>query len=136
MIVRKNQMTNEPVTRADLDKTLEVHAKAIELQILISQQQERIVEKQDSMEGEIEKLNGHFSNGFKQDIKDHITKELSTTLGKLNTALEEMNKLLGAINDRGWKQQWMWAGITLFTIANAIGLIYTMWTNGFVVRTP
>lgn len=38
---------NAQVTRADLDKQLEVHAKAIELQILLSQQIERIQEKLD-----------------------------------------------------------------------------------------
>ena len=36
---------NDSVTRADLDKQLEVHAKTIELQLLISQQQEKIIEK-------------------------------------------------------------------------------------------
>lgn len=38
---------NDNVTRADLDKQLEVHAKTIELQILLSQQQEKILEKLD-----------------------------------------------------------------------------------------
>lgn len=38
---------NEQVTRADLEKQLEVHAKTIELQILLSQQQEKILEKLD-----------------------------------------------------------------------------------------
>jgi hypothetical protein len=38
---------NEQVTRADLEKQLEVHAKTIELQILLSQQQDKILEKLD-----------------------------------------------------------------------------------------
>lgn len=38
---------NDKVTRADLDKQLEVHAKTIELQVLLSQQQEKILEKLD-----------------------------------------------------------------------------------------
>jgi len=123
---------DEPVTKTDLEKTLEVHAKAIELQILISQQQEKIIDRQSSMEKVLEKVNDHFANGFKQDIKDHITEEV----GKLNTTLVKTNEILTAINERGWKQTWMWAGITLFTIANAIGLIYTIWSNGFIIRTP
>ena len=43
---------NEKVTRADLEKQLEVHAKTIELQILLSQQNEQILEKM----GEHEKI--------------------------------------------------------------------------------
>lgn len=38
---------NEQVTRADLNKQLEIHAKTIELQVLISQQQEKLLEKLD-----------------------------------------------------------------------------------------
>jgi len=123
---------DEPVTKTDLEKTLEVHAKAIELQILISQQQEKIIDRQSSMERVLERVDDHFANGFKQDIKDHI----ATELGKLGTTLEKTNTLLESIDKRGWKQTWMWAGITLFTIANAIGLIYTIWSNGFIIRTP
>jgi beta-galactosidase beta subunit len=38
---------SDAVTRADLNQQLEVHAKTIELQILLSKQQEEIVEKLD-----------------------------------------------------------------------------------------
>lgn len=41
---------NDQVTRADLEKQLEIHAKTIELQLLLSQQQEKILEKLDSHE--------------------------------------------------------------------------------------
>tara|TARA_R100001443_G_scaffold112828_1_gene126830 strand:+ start:118 stop:396 length:279 start_codon:yes stop_codon:yes gene_type:complete len=36
---------NDTVTRADLNQQLEVHAKTIELQILLSKQQEEILEE-------------------------------------------------------------------------------------------
>lgn len=39
---------NDRVTRADLDRQLEVHTKTIELQILLSQQQEKILERLDT----------------------------------------------------------------------------------------
>jgi len=38
---------NEIVTRADLNQQLEIHAKTIELQILLAKQQEEILEKLD-----------------------------------------------------------------------------------------
>ncbi len=55
---------NEQVTRADLEKQLEIHAKTIELQVLLSQQQEKILDKLDSHEeackvllGQVEEIN-------------------------------------------------------------------------------
>jgi hypothetical protein len=38
---------NDAVTRADLNQQLEVHAKTVELQILLSKQQEEILKKLD-----------------------------------------------------------------------------------------
>lgn len=42
--------SNDHVTRADLEKQLEIHAKAVELQLLLSQQQEKILDKLESHE--------------------------------------------------------------------------------------
>ncbi len=41
---------NDQVTRADLEKQLEIHARAIELQLLLSQQQEKILDRLESYE--------------------------------------------------------------------------------------
>ncbi len=49
---------NDQVTRADLEKQLEIHAKTIELQVLLSQQQEKILDKLESHEQLCEEVKG------------------------------------------------------------------------------
>lgn len=49
---------NNQVTRADLEHQLEVHAKTIELQLVISQQQEKILERLEVHAKEDERIIG------------------------------------------------------------------------------
>ena len=48
---------NDTVTRADLNQQLEIHAKTIELQVLLSQQQEDILQKLSNCVDDHRKMN-------------------------------------------------------------------------------
>jgi len=81
---------NNPVTRADLNQQLEIHAKTIELQILLSRQQEELLEKID-------------------DYKENI---------------RAIRKSLQTIEDRTWKQGWLFWGI-IFSMLSTAGAVIT-----------
>lgn len=94
---------NDKVTRADLDKQLEVHAKTIELQILLSQQQERILEKLDEHED----------------------------VCKGNKDLIEKNKdILEKIDRRTWKQNWLFWGLIGSLLTTAATIITKLLVSG------
>jgi len=120
------------ITREDLERTLEIHKQTVELQILISQNQEKLVERQDLFREEmkefkerLEKLEEHFSNGFKAEIKEHIEEHLNNiTANYLSKVLEKMD----VMERRSWQQTWLWAGIAFFTLTTAISIIIELLT--------
>jgi predicted phage-related endonuclease len=136
--------SNEKITRADLDATLETHRKSIELQILIAEQLSKIIEKQESFQEDLHKveervneINKHLTNGLKDDIKEHtekciekcdveIKKIITDHDDEVRVALAEIKKMSTLINDRGWKQAWLWGGILVFTLTSALSLIIKM----------
>jgi hypothetical protein len=48
---------NQSVTRADLNQQLEIYAKTVELQLLLSQQQEDIIKKLSELSSELNNIN-------------------------------------------------------------------------------
>jgi len=148
------------LTKQDLEKTLEAHAKAIELQILISQQQQKLIEEINSCRESIKVIELHFTNGFRSDIKNHTheqvqeVKEILKEVGGKLEKIEEMvpategneerlksieknvNDLKEGVDDlqgSSWKQWWLFGGIALFSIVNAVLTIVALWANGFVI---
>jgi len=110
-------------------KWLQIYAKAIELQILNSKQQEQILENQDRTLVLLEKIESHFSNGFRSELKDHTTeqvKEIKDSLGETLVAIQEKAE---EIDRRTWQQGWIWGGIALFTLANAVMMIINWLTT-------
>jgi len=69
-------MAKDDLTKRDLEKTLEAHAKAIELQILISQQQNKLLEQLDYCREKIKEIDAHFTNGFRSELKEHTHQEV------------------------------------------------------------
>lgn len=117
-------MPRDDLTKHDLEKTLEAHAKAIELQILISQQQNKLLEQLSQCKEEIEKVNGHFTNGFRSELKEHTHDEVES----VREVLKEVKIQLGELERRSWQQMWIWGGIVLFTLANAVMMVIGMLT--------
>jgi hypothetical protein len=140
--------SNDDLTKQDLEKTLEAHAKTIELQILISQQQNKLEEHLALCLEKVKEIDTHFSNGFRSEIKNHISQEIRdirttleeirTKLGKTEGALDLMKAVqekIEEIDRRTWQQMWIWGGIALFTLANAVILIVGLWQNAWIIRS-
>lgn len=96
---------NDQVTRADLERQLEVHAKTIELQILISQQQEKIFERLSSLE----------------ELKESVEQQ-ERALEKLSF-LEELKEAVETIERRTWKQGWLFWGLIGLLTSSIIGVL-------------
>ena len=89
-MVRSNN--DNDLTKQDLEKTLEAHAKTIELQILVSQQQNELIEQIEFCQEKLKEIDAHFSNGFRSELKNHTTQEVrdvKETLGEIKAKLEK-----------------------------------------------
>lgn len=96
-------MPPEELTKHDLEKTLEAHAKAIELQILISQQQNNLLEQLQEVKTKAEEILRHFSNGFKSELKQHMHDEvdgLRRDLDRLEKEAVKTNEQTQVLVDR------------------------------------
>jgi len=111
-------------------KWLQIYAKAIELQILNSKQQEQMLENQGKMLAMLEKIEAHFSNGFRSEIKKHVEEQTKSVLEPIQGVQEEVKEVKESIG----RQWWLWGGIALFTIANVIATIISLWANGIIVK--
>jgi len=147
--------SNYDLTKQDLEKTLEAHAKTIELQILISQQQNKLEEHLALCLEKVKEIDTHFSNGFRSEIKNHISQEIRdvrTVLDEIRTGLEKtegaldlmkavqekieaVQEKIEEIDRRTWQQMWIWGGIALFTLANAVILIIGLWQSTWTIRS-
>lgn len=175
-MVRSNN--DNDLTKQDLEKTLEAHAKTIELQILVSQQQNELIEQITFCQEKLKEIDAHFSNGFRSDIKTHMSQEVrdvKSTLGEIKAKLEKteenavdrckscsdvfVNGITGhddnsessldnileivkatqgqieEIDRRSWQQMWIWGGIALFTLANAVILVVGLWQNAWIIKS-
>ena len=175
-MVRSNN--DNDLTKQDLEKTLEAHAKTIELQILVSQQQNELIEQITFCQEKLKEIDAHFSNGFRSDIKTHMSQEVrdvKSTLGEIKAKLEKteenavdrcrscsdvfVNGITGhddnnesslknvleivkatqeqieEIDRRSWQQMWIWGGIAVFTLVNAVILVVGLWQNAWIIKS-
>lgn len=112
-------------------KWLQIYAKAIELQILHSKQGEQMLENQVKILALLEKIEAHFTNGFRSEIKAFMREEIKAVTTPVKSIEEKVEDIQGSI----WKQWWLWGGITLFTLVNAIITIVSLWANGFILSS-
>ena len=175
-MVRSNN--DNDLTKQDLEKTLEAHAKTIELQILVSQQQNKLIEQIEFCQEKLKEIDAHFSNGFRSELKNHTTQEVrdvKETLGEIKAKLEKteenavdrcrscsdvfVNGITGhddnneyslknvleivkatqeqieEIDRRSWQQMWIWGGIAVFTLVNAVILVVGLWQNAWIIKS-
>jgi len=175
-MVRSNN--DNDLTKQDLEKTLEAHAKTIELQILVSQQQNELIEQIEFCQEKLKEIDAHFSNGFRSELKNHTTQEVrdvKETLGEIKAKLEKteenavdrcrscsdvfVNGITGhddnnesslknvleivkatqeqieEIDRRSWQQMWIWGGIAVFTLVNAVILVVGLWQNAWIIKS-
>lgn len=177
--------SGDDITKQDLERNLESYAKTIELQILISQQQNRLVEQISLCLEKIKDIDAHFSNGFRSELKIHMTQEIRNIkevltemkakmekgeensdercracvssfnegvtvhderaveilksgiekTEELREKIETLQEKIEEIDRRSWQQMWIWGGIALFTLVNAVILIVGLWQNAWIIKS-
>src|SRR6266516_7611337 len=73
-------MANAPITK----ETMEIYITVLEKQV---SQMTLVVSTLEELNDKLEKVEGHFHNGFRSDITEHVTEQVSNVMEKTEKGL-------------------------------------------------